>query len=234
MSRARLLRLVVTVAAAAALVGLAPTGSPANADPDPTAVPVTVLGLMSYDYDASLYWTRDLGTLPPGVSASGTPSCSRLATGAPTLSAHDTPGYSDLDPTSCSGVTLSGPNAASYHVTYPSPRLYVAAADVTVTLTPPSPTVALLSGKARFVVKVHARSSAMVAAGVPFHVGTGGRFYQILCSGVTDATGTGVCTGKGALYATLVRSSQGRLVYADTDLTPKWYWGSGWTAAPLF
>ncbi|MFL6106549.1 MAG: hypothetical protein ACJ72D_08520 [Marmoricola sp.] len=215
--------------ASAAMVGL---GSTAHADP-PTPVPVTLLATMFYSEGGSVVWYNQDVQAPDGISVVGRGHCDKLADGSAITGALS-PGYHDADPATCSGVTLSGPNAAGYVVTYPNPRIYVAPADVTITMTAPSPTVSLLTGKARFTAKVVGRFSRQPAAGVTVRFGTGGFLYRDLCSGVTNAQGVVTCAGSGAQYATLLRSSPGRMVYADSDLTPYWYYGSGSAKAPAF
>ena len=65
-------------------------------------------------------------------------------------------------------------------------------------------------------------------------VGTGGPFYQTMCTATTDASGNAVCFAPAAKYFTLIKTSPGRMVYADSDLTPKWYYGNGLVKAPAF
>jgi hypothetical protein len=229
MTRARLTTLTVLIASLAAMVGFAPA---ADADA-PIPVPVTLLATMFYAEPASTVWYNQNVQAPDGVTVNGRGQCQKLADGT-ALPGVISPGYHDVDPATCSGVTASGPNPAGYVVTYTNPRIYVAAADVTITFTAPSPTLSLLTNKARFTAKVVGRYNGMNAAGVKVTFGTGGYLFQDLCNGVTDAQGVVTCVGNGAKYASLLRSSPGRMVYASSGLTPYWYYGSGSAKAPAF
>ncbi len=232
MSRRPLVRYSALVALVASLIGMTP--ALASAD-DPTAVPVTVLATQFYGANTSRVWYIDSNLTPPppnGVTFVGTPLCTRLADGSP-IDGSLTPGYHAIDPTTCTGVTLTGPNSPGLHASYSSARIYVAPADVNVVVTAPSPTRALVTGKAVFTARITSRWTGVPAVGVPVSFGLGGRFFTTLCTAVTGSTGVATCTGNGARYVSLLTSSR-RLVYADSALTPYWYYGSGVTTAPAF
>lgn len=231
MRRRRLVRFSVLITSVASMIGMGP--AVASAD-DPTAVPVVVIATQSYGADASRVWYIDNNVTPPppdGVTFVGRPVCTKLTDGSP-VDGSLSPGYHAVDASTCSGVTLSGPNAAGFHVAYSSARIYISPADVDVVVIAPSPTRALATGKAIFTARLTSRWTGVPAVGVPVSFGLGGRFFTTMCKAVTNSTGVATCTGNGARYVSLLTSSR-RIVYADSDLTPYWYWGNGWTTAPL-
>ncbi len=233
MVRRRLVRFSTLVALVASLIGMTPALAVAD---DPTAVPVAVLATQFYGANASRVWYIDTTTSTPpppaGVSFVGTPVCTGLADGS-VIDGSLSPGFHAIDPSTCSGVTLTGPSSGGLHVSYATARIYVAPADVNVVVTAPSPSKALLTGKATFTARITSRWTGVPAVGVPVSFGLGGRFFTTLCTAVTGSTGVATCTGNGARYVSLLPSSR-RLVYADSALTPYWYYGSGVTTAPAF
>lgn len=70
-------------------------------------------------------------SLPAGVTLSGTPACT--ATTAGTIGAATPVGSYIVDPTTCSGLSLAGPQAGAYSLSYAGGGFTVAPALVTVT-----------------------------------------------------------------------------------------------------
>ena len=94
------------------------------------AVNVTLSGSMNYG-DSTATFTHS-ETLPDGVTISGTATCTTADGGVPLsgLSATTHP----IDPAACSGLTLSGPNAADYGIDYTG-SITVAPISVTALIT---------------------------------------------------------------------------------------------------
>lgn len=232
MRRRRLVRFSVLITSVVSMIGMTP--AVAGAD-DPTAVPVAVLGTQFYGADVSRGWLIDPNvtpTPPEGVTFGGHPVCTKLADGSP-IDGSLSPGYHAIDTSTCSGVTLSGPNSAGFHVAYSSARIYVGSSAVNVVVTAPSPTRALVTGKAIFTARVTSRWTGVPAVGVPVSFGLGGTFFTTMCKAVTGATGVATCSGNAVKYVSLLDPSL-RFVYANSGLTPYWYYGSGVTRAPTF
>jgi hypothetical protein len=94
-------------------------------------VTVTATGSQTYGGQPSFAPT---GSLPAGVSLAGTLSCTGLVGGSiikPSLS----PGSYTINPLSCGGISLTGPNAASFTMAYGGGTYAVNKAIVAVTAT---------------------------------------------------------------------------------------------------
>ena len=74
------------------------------------------------------------GSLPAGVSLSGTLSCTGL-TGGVTIKSTLAPNAYTINSASCGGISLTGPNAGSYHMAYGNGTFTVSPATVVVTAT---------------------------------------------------------------------------------------------------
>jgi hypothetical protein len=80
------------------------------------ALPVTVSGSQTFGSTSPTYTAAPAtGSLPDGVSLIGTPSCSSVGAGTP-INATLAVGPYTVDGSSCSGLSLSGPNAAEYTI----------------------------------------------------------------------------------------------------------------------
>ena len=100
-----------------------------------TSVPVTVTVSGSQTYGGTANFTATpAGTLPTGVSLSGSASCTTVNGGSsitPTLTAG---GSYTIDAASCSGLSLAGPNAANYVLSLTGGTFTVHPATVAVTV----------------------------------------------------------------------------------------------------
>jgi hypothetical protein len=94
-------------------------------------VTVTATGFQTYGAQPSFVPT---GSLPSGVSLAGTLSCTGLSGGGgikPSLA----PANYTIDPLTCGGISLSGPNASNYTMVFGGGTFAVAKATVVVTAT---------------------------------------------------------------------------------------------------
>jgi large repetitive protein len=79
-------------------------------------LPVTVSGSQTFGSTFPTFTAAPTtGSLPDGVSLIGTPSCTSVGAGTP-INATLAPGPYTVDASSCSGLSLSGPNSAEYTI----------------------------------------------------------------------------------------------------------------------
>ncbi len=163
-------------------------------------VPVEVSGSQTYGGTPTFSETN---TPPKGVTVSGTPTCTTVGTSsaiAPTLGA----GKYTVEGASCTGLSLSGPNAAFYQPSYTGvTNGFVVAKDTTttaLTVTPTSEPLGSESGAA-FTVTVRTAHGEKLpevdGETVTIPTGLGSQFGSVSCLAVVAPApggGSGSCT----------------------------------------
>lgn len=163
-------------------------------------VPVEVSGSETYGGTPTFSETN---TPPKGVTVSGTPTCTTVGTStaiSPTLSA----GKYTVEGASCTGLSLSGPNAAYYQPSYTGvTNGFVVAKDATttaLTVTPTSEPLGSESGAVFTVTMDTAHGEKLpetdgVTVTIP--TGLGSQFGSVSCLAVVAPApggGSGSCT----------------------------------------
>lgn len=174
--------------------------------------PVVVTGSQTYGSSSPSFTTAT--SAPPGDSFSGTLSCSTVNGGtaiAPTLAAD---GSYTIDGSSCSGLSLTGPTASDYAITYTGSTFAVNQESLTVN--PPSATAQYGNVPATFTPTYAGLVNSQTAPATPAtctspetNTTPPGAYRNITCSGAADSN-----------YA-ISYGSPGKLtiVKASTDLT---------------
>jgi hypothetical protein len=163
-------------------------------------VPVEVSGSETYGGTPTFSETN---TPPKGVTVSGTPTCTTVGTStaiAPTLGA----GKYTVEGASCTGLSLSGPNAAHYQPSYTGvANGFVVAKDKTttaLTVTPTSEPVGSESGAVFKVTVSTAHGEKLPETDgetVTIPTGLGSQFGSVSCLAVVTPApggGSGSCT----------------------------------------
>jgi uncharacterized repeat protein (TIGR01451 family) len=105
----------------------------------PTTLSFVVSGSQTYG-SSSPTFTPTLvggGSLPSGVTMDGTATCTTVNGGTPIAPTLPTTGPNVVDSSSCSGLSLGGPNASNYVIALTNGAFTVNPADLTVTASSP-------------------------------------------------------------------------------------------------
>ncbi|MGA8726163.1 MAG: S53 family peptidase [Acidimicrobiales bacterium] len=187
-------------------------------------VPVEVSGSETYGGTPTFSETK---TPPKGVTVSGTPTCTTVGTStaiSPSLGA----GKYTVEGASCTGLSLSGPNAAYYQPSYTGvTNGFVVAKDTTttaLTVTPTSEPLGSESG-AVFTVTVNTAHGEKLpetdGVTVTIPTGLGSQFGPVSCLAVVAPApggGSGSCTLANGSALPLGNYSPSASYLGDSDL----------------
>jgi hypothetical protein len=189
---------LVRIAAVLALATGALLPSVARADVSSSEIVVPVYGFQEYHHDANKTFEMPYVALPSGISFGGTLTCSTLEGGVPIT--NDLPGGQyRIDPSSCSGLTLVGPGAENYTITYVYGAPFVVNPTYPVVTTSSTGMVrGVLTGRMTYTSRAVEWGTGAPIAGVRIEiryiVTPGGAFGRAQCSSLTGPDGVATCT----------------------------------------
>ena len=163
-------------------------------------ISVTVSGTQTFGSSSPSF--SDSSSAPAGVTVSGTPVCTKV-NGTQTISSSLPVASYTLVATSCSGVSLSGPLAADYSVSYSGGPFSVTQATQTITITSTAPTGAYVGGPKYSI-------TATASSGLPVIFGSAS---QSTCT----TTQAGLVTFIGQGTCNLVAFQLGNANYASAN-----------------
>lgn len=155
------------------------------------AVTATVSGSQTYGSSSPAFVAS--GPVPAGVTRTGTPTCTKVTTGSTINGALGAGAYT-IDPSTCSGLTIGGPEASNYRLVYAGGPFAVAKAPVTVTTASTSSLLSILTLRITYASKVVNPVSGLPVPGVTVTTRINGGSASTGCSAVTNAQGVATCT----------------------------------------
>lgn len=140
------------------------------------------------------------GTVPSGVARTGTPTCTKLAGGTAITNALGAGTYT-VDPSTCTGVSLTGSLAGNYHQVLAGGPFVVTKAPVTVTTTSTSTLVSLLTFRVTYTSKVVNAATGLPVSGVTVTTQLDNGGAPTRCSATTNTAGAATCTAGSVVIA---------------------------------
>ena len=171
-----------------------------------TTIPVAVAG--SQPFGSATPTFTYTATPPAGAVISGTLHCTKLSTGAsisPTLAV----GRYKIDPTTCSGLTVT----SGYSLTYTS-----AAKDFTVSKAGTALVAAPVNHFGPIVTFAATLTSTVTGAPLPNQTVTFSIAGQRICAGVTDGSGRATCTAVIVVLSFKPKPRNYKAVFAGTAI----------------
>ena len=169
--------------------------------------PVVVTATGTEGYGGSPTFTP-VATLPANIAFSGTLTCTSLTGNIPISPTMGVGASYTIDHTSCSGLSLSGPNAGNYQIQYANGPFAVTKAHIVITTHTNSFTAAQKAHKFVFTTTVMNTDANAPVAGVKVTITVKiTSSYSVTCSAVTNSSGVATCSsGNGNLYVQPGRS----------------------------
>ena len=162
--------------------------------------PVTVTATGTQAFGASPAFTP-VDTPPSGVTVSGTLSCTGLTGNIPITPSLSVGGQFTIDHATCSGLSLSGPNASNCQVSYADGPFTVTKAHVGIVTHTNSFTNQNSVHKVIWTTTVTNADAHTILAGIQVTITVKAGTATITCKATTDSTGTATCSsGLGSLF----------------------------------
>jgi hypothetical protein len=188
-----------------------------------TPQPVTVTATGTEGYRGAPSFTP-IATMPANVTLAGTLTCTHLTGNIPISPTMGVGATYVIDHASCSGLSLSGSQAANYQIVYANGPFTVTKGHIAITTHTNSLQAASKAHKFTFTSTVTNTDANAPVAGVRVTITVQiTRTYSVTCSGVTNASGIATCTqGNGNLFIPPMRSYT-----ATTAASANYFAGSG-------